>query len=287
MSGSTPPGPTPPGTNPPDPTPPGSNPPDPWSSQPPSPYRATPPSPYGGGPATYGPASGPPVPSPPPSKGVAITAFVLALLPCIPFAVLISPVLAIVALVRSRKGGDHGSGWAIAALGVLAAWIVLGAVLLATDSGLFEDLRDGTTAEAPRDSTGAVTESTDISPSDLETGDCLIDRGLLGTTPEAETKSVVIQVLPCSQPHVAEVFYDFELADGAYPGDAAVDREAGRACVEKFKDFVGRGYRTSKLELFYYLPRERSWNLLEDRLVTCMVSERTDTTVGSLANARR
>jgi hypothetical protein len=143
------------------------------------------------------------------------------------------------------------------------------------------------TSEVPRDSTGAVTESGRISAAELQPGDCLIDRSLLGLADDEVVAAGTVEVLPCAEPHIAEVYFEFDLAGTDYPGDDKVNRRAALGCARKFKTFVGLGYAPSELELYYYLPRDKSWKVLGDRKVTCMVSEETDTTVGSLKGVRR
>ena len=104
--------------------------PPPQPQQPPPAYEQGYP-PAGGHP--YGqafPGAGDPRQEAPPSKAMAITSLVLSLLFCVPFlAAIVSIVLGVIVLGRSRDGRDHGRGMAIAGI-VISTLVLLATVAL-------------------------------------------------------------------------------------------------------------------------------------------------------------
>ena len=63
-------------------------------------------------------------------------------------------------------------------------------------------------------------------------------------TPDGEVVSEV-PVVPCTEPHDDEVYFDFQLADGEFPGDDAVAEQSDAGCLEQFQPFVGLVYDSS------------------------------------------
>lgn len=151
----------------------------------PPPYGQPQPPPYGEPQAPqYGQPQAPPggYPSAPvepePSKAMAITALILSLLCCFPIGL----ILAIVVLVRSRDGRNHGRGLAI---GAIVASIVSVAALSAAVYGLTQVDWD------------------DLRPVEqLKTGECLNATNL---TDDSEDFVEDIEEVSCDSPHDAEV----------------------------------------------------------------------------------
>jgi hypothetical protein len=116
-----------------------------------------------------------------PSKGMAITALILSILGCTCIGALVAIPLAIVVLIRSKDGRNHGKGLAIAAL-IISVLSLIGAGV----GGYFiydyaKDLKD--------------VES-------LSAGDCFTADGL---TDESETGVTQIRSVSCSEAHDGEV----------------------------------------------------------------------------------
>ena len=116
-----------------------------------------------------------------PSKGMAITALILSILGCTCIGALVAIPLAIVVLIRSKDGRNHGKGLAIAAL-IISVISLIGAGV----GGYFlydyaKDLKD--------------VES-------LSAGDCFTAKGL---TDESETGVTEIRSVGCSETHDGEV----------------------------------------------------------------------------------
>ena len=217
---------------------------------------------------------------PPPSKKMAGWALGLAIVPCCGgVTTLVGLGLGITVLVKSRDGRDHGKGRAIAAIVIAALWIVVG--IVAGVAGAFSQL----TADADRDESGRVTSRDEISVSKVRTGDCLDYPEL--ASGEEPVEAVTVTAVPCGEPHQFEAYHAVRLEDGGYPGEEEVRRRADVGCLDAFRDFVGTTYRRSQLETFFLYPTERSWRLLDDRTIVCLLGAPGEELVGSAEGSRR
>ena len=95
------------------------------------------------------------------------------------------------------------------------------------------------------------------------------------------------EAVPCGQAHDVEAYLVFDLAGEDYPGRQQVVRRATVGCLQGFEDFVGRGYRSSDAEFWTYYPQQRSWELLDDRAVVCLVGIPDEKTTGTLEDSGR
>jgi hypothetical protein len=173
-------------------------------------YGATPPPPYGdpstpAAPPAYGqppfptygaPTYGAPTYGAPsaaePGKGMAIAALISSLLGCTCIGALVAIPLAIVVLVRSRDGRNHGKGLAIAAL-IISALYIVGLVI--GGYAVYDYAKDFKNVE------------------DLKAGQCITADGL---TDETATGVTQIKSVSCSTRHDGEV-----LATSQLTGDEA------------------------------------------------------------------
>lgn len=205
----------------------------------------------------------------------------LSLALCIPFVPLVGMGLGIAVLVRFRGAGpEYGKGMAIAAT-------VIGGVLGTLIASYFVyGLVNGFPGTGPdRDEEGQVKEPSLIEPADLRKGDCFNDpqQG----TPGEGYLSELVEVLPCDEPHEAEVFHVLELELPAFPTTDELQRES-RACRGAFRDYVGDGYAGPPLVYSYFSPSERDWNYLGDRTMHCVVlDESGEPLEGSVAGGAR
>jgi hypothetical protein len=178
------------------------------------------------------------------TSGFAIASLVFGIIGWILFSV----IFGIVALRRIRTRNLKGRGLAIAGLVLSGLWalvIAVGVIVaVATD--------------AERDPAGRVSEGGTESVFDLRVGDCVNDV-------EETTMELSVEVVPCSQPHDAELISSFEFPAGDYPGEDRIFRLADRRCSREL-DAVADG---QGLEPFYYYPTERSWSS-GDRQVNCI-----------------
>ncbi|GAA1890107.1 DUF4190 domain-containing protein [Actinomadura bangladeshensis] len=98
----------------------------------------------------------------------------------------------------------------------------------------------------------------------LSIGECI---------PKWDNKDSYTAVVPCTEPHRAEVVATFELPFGeppwTYPGTESVDRQARRGCEKRSKKiFADRPPPPAKLVLAYRAPDESAWDR-QSRLVLC------------------
>ena len=202
-----------------------------------------------------------------PSKALAITALVLAILGFFVVTAIASVVLAIIVLVRSRDGRRHGKGMAITALIICVLWIV-GAVVA---------IIAVVNTQPERDSSGQVVDGGWVLVNSIRVGDCLLKE------PGASAQ-LTVQVVPCGESHREEAYANFDLAGGEFPGQAEVDRLAEGGCYSRFTAYVGVPPEESELEVVYLRPLEDTWGA--DTGVTCLVSEGKPG-IGSLKNSKQ
>jgi hypothetical protein len=114
----------------------------------------------------------------------------------------------------------------------------------------------------------------------VSVGDCLSEAA-------SEGEVSAVPIVPCSEPHDAEIYHDFQLEGTDYPGDEQVTTLADEGCFAAFEDFVGVPYDASTLEMTYYPPTEGSWNEVDDRLISCLILDPEGQTTDSLEGAER
>jgi hypothetical protein len=204
----------------------------------------------------------------PPSRAMATWALVLGILP-IPLGNAVAMVLAVRVLLRGKDGRNHGKGRAIVALVVAPVWLLVNIVLVS------QVLAE----QADRNLSGVVTQRGDVPITALNVGDCLPDEVT------ADKEALTVALAPCAEPHSAEVYAEFVLAAGPYPGDAQVTRLAEGGCVLRFQGFTGVSYAKSALDLTFLQPIRSSWRQ-NNREVTCMAGASTPNT-GTLKDAKR
>ena len=203
---------------------------------------------------------------------------------------LLSVVLACVTLSRPRHGAAWGRGYAVAALIVVGAWLLVAVGGVPFVLSLSAEREDGHIVQGGR-----------LSVFELAAGDCFdLPGGRPGDVMAAPALALspgtaTIDAVPCTEPHHAEVYVLFDLYDGypgeserGFPGEAWVVREAQRGCELRFESFVGLPYERSVLEIYFLHPAEWTWNELGDREVVCAVMEPSGkTTEPTLRDARR
>ena len=138
----------------------------------------------------------------------------------------------------------------------ILASAVIGGVAIFGGAGIFDD-------DTVRGDNGEILEGGGLGVFAMQTGDCF-------NLPDG-FEVVSIEAIPCTLAHDAEVYKMFDLDDGTYPGDEAVDMAADQGCYEQFRPFVGVAYESSVLDIFSLIPREEGWNELDDREVVCSV----------------
>jgi Septum formation len=105
----------------------------------------------------------------------------------------------------------------------------------------------------------------------LRPGDCL------NSMPNGANATV----LSCSVPHDAEVFATFSLAASSWPGDAAVQSQAGNGCQSRIAGYLNPQLADAGLAQQYYYPDQAAWQA-GVRTVVCEVSASTGQLTGSV-----
>ncbi|BDZ63322.1 hypothetical protein [Agromyces mangrovi Wang et al. 2018] len=123
-----------------------------------------------------------------------------------------------------------------------------------------------------------ITEAGVRLPSELRIGDCVGDTGPAGLID-------VVPVMPCSDPHVAEAFHEFELQASSLPPDDELWPLVAVECDPAFEDFVGVEWSLTPLDWYYFAPTEESWDLDDDRRVLCLAYDPEGLTTGTFEGA--
>jgi Septum formation len=260
----------------------------PPNDPPPPGFTPPEPSPYGPPPGSWQGSLGSSAAPTPPSKAMAWWSFGLSFAWCLPFvAGLTSIGLAIGVLVRGRDGRDHGKGLAIAAIviasvGILAAASEVPAFVRGLQDGFEEARQEQTT---PRGEDGQVTETGQISPLDLQEGDCFDDSSVAAEGVEVTT----VVVKPCPRRHDLEVYHVQDISTGGfgYPGEDEAIARSDAVCAGEFDDFVGRPLVRSRLVYTFYYPTATAWRLGGQRDALCAIADSRGRTEGSLRGAKR
>lgn len=127
--------------------------------------------------------------------------------------------------------------------------------------------------------TQEILEEGDVSVYEIRVGDCLDSAELSG-----ELNSV--PVVPCGEPHDAEIYDSVMLSGDEFPGEAEVGAQADEYCVGAFESFVGVAYEDSELYASTILPSADSWND-GDREVLCVILDSDGGVTGSMRDAGR
>jgi hypothetical protein len=222
------------------------------SSAPPTPdgaHRSTP-SPWSNASAT--PWDDPAWTSQPQGRdGFSIAALVLGILPVL--AGLLGIIFGIIGINRTSGGRRSGRGMAISGVVLGSLWLVGIVVVLVVQAS----------HQANRDENGAITTAGDVTATDLRIGDCL---------PKfKEGYSESVGVVPCSVPHAAEVYTNFDLTSVSYPGEKQAIRLAAGGCTKRLTAAVGATVaRNTRYDVAYLYPTNESW-ARGDRGITCLI----------------
>jgi len=191
----------------------------------------------------------PPPPQPNSHEGFSIAALVLGILPL--FGGILGIIFGVISLGRIRRTHQEGRGMAIAGIVLGACWLV--AITAAAGIGL--------ATEQDRTDAGSVIASSAVTASDLRAGDCP------SSVPNNEFQT--LRLVPCTEPHTAEIYSTFSLRGPDYPGPAEANRIARGGCMEFLTPYVGQA-REAAFEITYLIPNQESWSL-GDRSVQCLL----------------
>jgi hypothetical protein len=88
-------------------------------------------------------------------------------------------------------------------------------------------------------------------------------------------------VVPCGQPHDAEVYARFALAGHNWPGGAAIGAQARRGCTARLGSYLNPQLATTVLAESYVFPDQGAWNAGE-RAVICEIRSTAGKLTGSV-----
>lgn len=147
---------------------------------------------------------------------------------------------------------------------VLAAIGAATVLALSSGCGAISDLT-GSGDDAKRDEPGGqITESSEADVFSLKLGDCMNRADLTGLID-------TVDAMPCTDPHDAEIYAEFEFPKGDFPGDAVFTEKADTFCYDEFATYMGISYDDSTLDMTYLTPTSSSWSGTDDRLLQCVV----------------
>jgi len=94
---------------------------------------------------------------------------------------------------------------------------------------------------------------------------------------------LTVTVLSCTTPHDAEVFAVFALPASSWPGNTAVEQEAGNGCASRLGGYLNPNLANAGLAQEFVYPNQAAWQAGE-RTVVCEVSSSTGKLTGSVRN---
>ena len=94
-------------------------------------------------------------------------------------------------------------------------------------------------------------------------GDCVAD------VPSSGADVTGLRKVACDADHNGEIVGVAEQPDGSFPGVPAIEAIAEGACLAAFQAYVGTGYETSRLDMFYLYPSSETWDA-GDRQIACL-----------------
>ncbi len=92
---------------------------------------------------------------------------------------------------------------------------------------------------------------------------------------------LAVTVLACGTPHDAEVFATFTLPASSWPGNTAVQQNAGNGCAARLGSYLKPALANAGLAQEYVYPNQAAWQAGE-RTVVCEVSSPSGQLTGSV-----
>jgi hypothetical protein len=105
----------------------------------------------------------------------------------------------------------------------------------------------------------------------LRPGDCI----------NSAPNGLTVTVLACGTPHDAEVFATFALPASSWPGNTAVEQEAGTSCASRLGGYLNPNLANAGLAQEFVYPNQTAWQAGEHTVV-CEVSSSTGKLAGSV-----
>jgi hypothetical protein len=107
----------------------------------------------------------------------------------------------------------------------------------------------------------------------LRAGECL----------NSSQNGLSVTILSCATPHEAEVFATFSLTGSSWPGDSAIQQQAGNGCTDRIGSYLNPQLLNAGLIQQYVYPNQDAWQA-GVRTVVCEVSSASGPLSGSVRN---
>ena len=224
------------------------------------------------GPGPGGPPGGPGRRASAPGKAnsFAVASLILGLLGITVIGAVAGIVLGILALGQIRRTGQRGRGLAIAGVAISALWLVL--------IGAYFVLHGGKNPSPPPASTGHSSSptpgpSSTASHGPLSTNVFALRPGQCFQNPPASQTVLgvtYVTVVPCSTPHNAQAFVQFNATGTSYPGVDALKRQADTGCHARIRKSVQTSKIKNSMTLHYLYPLQSSWTS-GHKTITCLI----------------
>lgn len=212
----------------------------------------------GAGPGQYGPYR---LPAKPGTNGFAVASLVLGILGLFTISAILGIIFGCIALVRIRRVPQKGKGLAISGIALSCVWLAALVTLIA--AGV---LAGG----AQRTAGGQVGKRGSMDIFALRLADCF-------NNPGAHSISSVTAI-PCTQPHDAQVFAQFNATGSGYPGSTALTRLATAGCNARIGGNVDRSKITATMDIRFIFPLPASWQAGHRRISCLIVDPNPDLT---------
>jgi putative regulator of septum formation len=98
---------------------------------------------------------------------------------------------------------------------------------------------------------------------------------------DSAPSGLVVTVLSCGTPHQAEVFATYALPKSSWPGNTAMEQEAGEGCASRLGAYLNPDLANAGLAQEFVYPNQTAWQAGE-RTVVCEVSSSTGKLTGSV-----
>jgi len=214
-----------------------------YGAQPAQPYGQSAPPPYGqpayGGygqqPGQFG---GPP-PQQQTTSGFAVAALIFGIIG----GILLSVIFGIIALGKTKPGGQKGRGMAIAGLVLSALWAVIFAIVTVL----------------------VVNAEPTIRATEVEVGDCI------NAPPEDMARVTSLPEVECSQPHEGEVYAIVKVTDSDFPGQSVLETEYRNQCLPELESYAPAATTDPDISISILYPTQETWDQ-GDRDVVCIAT---------------
>lgn len=118
-----------------------------------------------------------------------------------------------------------------------------------------------------RDSNDKITQATQLEWKNVQAGDCVPDM------PEKDSYEK-LPVVPCDQPHKAQVFKITTLEGSLPPSDDDVQAKVALDCIPAFKTFFGGSYYAAEeYKITYFSPDSAMW-MSGDHSIQCLAKKK-------------